>query len=147
MGMVYCSQAEVLVSWPGLSYSFPPEFLSSHEGIVGNSDDFNYRVWDINSRTIKFLLPLHSAMILRTIEVKSMGLMVSSSLDRYLSLLSTVFLSLPHEIPELSLCGPLRFSSNMTHPILKSFVMNSNRFLSQDRSMPFVHWLMLHIMS
>jgi hypothetical protein len=42
---------------------------------------------------MKFLLPLHSAMILRTIEVKSLGLMVSSSMDRYPSLSSTPSLS------------------------------------------------------
>jgi hypothetical protein len=49
---------------------------------TGDSEDHDYRVWDINTRKILFKFNMHSDTILCTLECKNLSMMVSSSIDR-----------------------------------------------------------------
>jgi hypothetical protein len=50
---------------------------------IGNTDDNDFRVWDVNTRTLRQRFCLHNSTILKAIKLPNLSLMVTASADRY----------------------------------------------------------------
>jgi len=68
LGMLYSTGADVLLTW------------------AGDKVNYDYSVWDCNSRTLRHQFNMHTSIILTTVEMPSLGAIVSSSMDRALLL-------------------------------------------------------------
>lgn len=66
LGMLYSNSADVLLTW------------------AGDKVNYDYSVWDCNSRTLRYQFNMHKSIILTTVEMSSLGAIVSSSIDRAL---------------------------------------------------------------
>lgn len=66
LGMLYSNIADVLLTW------------------AGDKANYDYSVWDCNSRTLRYQFNLHRSIILTTVEISCLGAIISSSMDRSL---------------------------------------------------------------
>jgi WD40 repeat protein len=66
LGMLYSTCADVLLTWGG------------------DEVNYDYSVWDCNSRTLRSQFNMHRNIILTTVEISCLGAIVSSSMDRAL---------------------------------------------------------------
>ena len=66
LGMLYSNRADVLLTW------------------AGDKGNYDYSVWDCNSRVLKYQFNMHKSIILATLEISALGAIVSSSMDRAL---------------------------------------------------------------
>jgi WD40 repeat protein len=66
LGMLFSSSADLLLTW------------------AGDKVNYDYSAWDCNSRTLRYQFNMHTSIILTTVEMPSLGAIVSASMDRSL---------------------------------------------------------------